>query len=89
LGKPDQRALAQGRALMRAAIEQSEIFALDVEDRDRPVVDGDEFARPRRQFADRGDDMLRHGLLRMILIGKPVPTFPDHATPYTFFALPR
>jgi hypothetical protein len=60
LRQPDQRALAQRCALMRAAIEQAEIFALDVEDRDRPVVDGDEFARPRRQFTDGGDDVFGH-----------------------------
>src|SRR5262249_28885862 len=58
--EPDQRALAQRRALMRAAIEQAEELALDVEDRDRPVVDGDEFTRPRRQLADGGNHMSGH-----------------------------
>src|ERR1700761_1954372 len=48
LRKPDQRSFAERRALMRAAVHQAEELALDVEDRDRPVIDGDEFARARR-----------------------------------------
>src|SRR5262249_2494294 len=39
LREPDQRAFAERGALMRAAIEQPEELALDVEDRDRPAVD--------------------------------------------------
>ena len=58
--EPDQRALAQRRALMRAAVQQAEELALDVEDRDRPLVDGEEFSRPRRQFVHRGNHMPRH-----------------------------
>jgi hypothetical protein len=38
LRKADQRPFAQGRALMRAAVQQAEELALDVEDRDRPLV---------------------------------------------------
>src|SRR5690349_17380561 len=58
--EPDQRAFAKCGALMRAAIEQAEELALDVEDRDRPVIDGDEFTRPRRQLIHRGNHMTRH-----------------------------
>src|SRR5882757_6906711 len=43
LRKPDQRALAQRRALMRATVHQAEILALDVEDRDRPSLDLQKF----------------------------------------------
>src|SRR5438045_6734759 len=48
LREPDQRALAQRRALMRATVHQAEILALDVEDRDRPPVDLQKFSRARR-----------------------------------------
>src|SRR3954468_17737333 len=52
LRQPDQRPLAQRGALMRAPIEQPEIFALDVEHRDRTSVDVQELAAARRQFGD-------------------------------------
>src|ERR1700758_5488875 len=58
--EPDQRALAQRRALMRATVQEAEKLALDVEDRDRPVVDGEEFTRTRRQLIHRGNDVLSH-----------------------------
>ena len=60
LREPDQRALAQRRALMRAAVHQAEILALDVEDRDRPPVDLQKFPRARRKLVDRRNDMTRH-----------------------------
>ena len=60
LRESDQRALAQGRALMRAAVQQAEELALDIEDRDRPLVDGQEFSRPRRQLIHRGNDVSSH-----------------------------
>src|SRR5713226_7940506 len=65
---------------MRAAVQKAEELALDVEDRDRAFIDGEEFARARRQLVHRGNDMSRHFIFsRMILFGKPAPTFPDHA----------
>jgi hypothetical protein len=45
LREPDQRPLAQRRALVRAAVQQAEKLALDVEDRDRAAVDLEEFSR--------------------------------------------
>src|SRR6201992_3687256 len=60
LREPDQWALAQRRALMRAAVQQAKELALDVEDRDLPVIDGEEFSRPRRQLIHRGDNVTRH-----------------------------
>ena len=57
LREPDQRPFAQGRALMRAAVQQAEELAVDVEHRDRALVDGEEFARARRQLVHRGDDV--------------------------------
>ena len=48
LRKSDQRPLAQRRALVRAAVQQAEELALDVEDRDRPFIDGEKLARARR-----------------------------------------
>ena len=60
LREPDQRAFAQGRALMRTAVQKPEELALDVEDRDRPAVDGQKFSRARRQFIHRGDDVTGH-----------------------------
>ena len=60
LREPDQRALAQSRALMRAAVQQAEELALDVEDRDRPPVDGEEFSGARRKLFHRGNHMSRH-----------------------------
>ena len=60
LREPDQRALAQGRALVRAAVQEAEELALDVEDRDRPLIDGEEFSRPRRQLVHRGNDVSNH-----------------------------
>ena len=74
LREPDQRAFAQRRALMRAAVQQAEELALDVEDRDRALIDGEELARARRQLVHRGDDMSGHIIL---------------ASPYSFRALPR
>src|SRR6185312_1659424 len=62
LREADQRPLAQRRALVRATVEQAEELALDVEDRDRPLVDGEKLARTRRQFRHRGDDMTNHQL---------------------------
>src|SRR5271163_5209793 len=73
---------------MRAAVQKAKKLALDVEDRDRPLVDGDEFARARRQLVHRGNDVSGHVLLRMIFFEKPVSThrvvarghaFSDHA----------
>ena len=60
LREPDQRPLAQRRALMGAAVQQAEELALDVENRDRPSVDLKEFSGARRQLAHRGDHMSRH-----------------------------
>src|SRR5207245_11481173 len=60
LREPDQRALAQRGALMRAAVQEAEELALDVEDRDRPPVDGEEFSRPRWQLVHRGNNVSRH-----------------------------
>src|SRR6185312_980181 len=60
LRKPDQRPLAQPGALMRAAIQQAEKLALDVEDRDWPSVDGEKLARTRWQLLHRRDDMTGH-----------------------------
>ena len=74
LRKPDQWSFAQGGALVRAAVHQAEEFALDVEDRDRPLIDGEEFTRARRQFAT-GAMTWRAMLLYVI--------------PYSFLALPR
>ena len=56
-GKPDQRAFAERRALVRTAIEQAKEFALHIEDGDWTVFENEEFARPRRQFAHRGNDV--------------------------------
>ena len=60
LREPDQRPLAQRRALMRAAVQQAEELALDVEDRDRALFDGKKFARARRQLRHRGNDVTGH-----------------------------
>jgi hypothetical protein len=38
---------------MRATVQQAEKLALDVEDRDRSLIDGEKFARARRQFIYR------------------------------------
>jgi hypothetical protein len=45
---------------MRAAIQKAEKLAIDIEDRDRTLVDGEKFSRARRQFIHRGDDMTSH-----------------------------
>jgi hypothetical protein len=45
---------------VRAAVQQAEELALDIEDRDRPLVDGEEFSRARRKFVHRGDDVPDH-----------------------------
>jgi hypothetical protein len=45
---------------MRAAIEQAEELAVDVEDRDRPLIDDEELARAWRQFADGRNDVTGH-----------------------------
>src|SRR5947209_18785021 len=60
LRQPDQRALAQRGALVRAAVQQAEELALDVEHRDRALVDGEEFSRPRWQLVHRGNNVSRH-----------------------------
>jgi len=60
LREPDQRAFAQRSALMRAAVQQAEILALDVEDRDRPSLDLQEFSRARRKPLHRGNDVTGH-----------------------------
>src|SRR5712671_716672 len=60
LREPDQRPFAQRSTLMRAAVQQAEEFALDIEHRDRALIDGKEFARARRQLVDRSDDVTGH-----------------------------
>ena len=37
---------------MRASVQKAEELALDVEDRNRPLVDGEEFSRSRWQLRD-------------------------------------
>src|SRR6266568_6590958 len=60
LRQSDQRPLAQRGALMRAAIEQAEILALDVEHRDRTAIDGEEFAAAGWQLLDGRNDVTGH-----------------------------
>src|SRR3954468_9199200 len=60
LRQSDQRPLTQRGALMRAAIEQAEILALDVEHSDRTLADREKLAAARRQFRDGRDDVAGH-----------------------------
>src|SRR5206468_12951524 len=60
LQQPGQHAVAQAAALMRAAVEQAEILAADVEDRDRPTLHRDQLARARRDLAGWRHRMPRH-----------------------------
>ena len=61
------------RALVRAAVQQAEELAVDVEDGDRALIDGEEFARARRQLLHRGDDMTGHtGLSQAIQLQRIV-----------------
>jgi hypothetical protein len=45
---------------MRTAVQKAEELALDVEDRNRTLVDGQEFACAGRQLIHRGNDMTGH-----------------------------
>src|SRR5690348_6284481 len=60
LREPDQRALTQGGTLMRAAVQETEEFTLDVEDRNRATLESEKFSRTRRQLADGSNDVTRH-----------------------------
>src|ERR1700756_534504 len=60
LRKTKQRAFAEIGTLMRATIQEAEKFALDIEDRDRPAVELDEFSRARRQLIHRRYNMTSH-----------------------------
>jgi hypothetical protein len=62
LREPDQRAFAQRGTLMRAAVQQAEELALDVEHRNRALIDGEKFSGARRQFVHRGDDVTGHAV---------------------------
>src|SRR6185312_14587203 len=53
-------ARTQGAGLVRAAVEQREVFAVDVEDADGAPCDLDDLAPAGRNLARLGDDVLGH-----------------------------
>src|SRR5438309_4754622 len=56
---------------MRAAVQQAEELAVDVEHRDRAFVDGEEFSRARRQLLDGCNDVAGHeGMIRGLSQGR-------------------
>src|ERR1051326_4559745 len=56
----DQSSLGKIAALMRAAVEQGEQFAVDVEDHDGAAVDIDQLTAAGRQLPRRRDHVLSH-----------------------------
>src|SRR5580658_7194264 len=60
LDQAGDEAAAQAAALMRATVEQAEIFAVEVEDSDGTAAHRDALARARWDLADRGHDVTAH-----------------------------
>src|SRR5947208_12719329 len=70
----------QWRALMRTAIEQRKELAIDMEDHDIATLHVDNLVAAGSDICGTRDDVTCHFvILRMIFIGKSVPTFSDHA----------
>src|SRR4029079_8592876 len=57
----DHPAGAQRSALMRAAVGQREILAVEIEHADLAAVDADDLAIARRDIDGAGDDLPLHG----------------------------
>ena len=65
----DHGALTQGRALMRAAIDQAEKFIAKPEDADITAADGDEFPAAGRDFVYCRNNMAPGGSGRGVAHG--------------------
>jgi len=60
IGADFDRAFAKRTALVRAAVEEPDEVAVEIEDDDLPPLDGDELAGARRNFIDLCDDVTGH-----------------------------
>jgi hypothetical protein len=58
--EPDQSTFAKASALMRTAIEHAKELTVQIEDRDRAALDGEELTLPGRDIARRCDNVTAH-----------------------------
>src|SRR3984957_6596088 len=77
LDEPGQDALAHRAALMRAAVEQAEELAAEIEHRDRTAAHGHQLPAARWNLGNRRDHVLVHAissrLLASISVGRYIP----------------